>query len=439
MYRYAMKDLMLWKDKSDRKPLIINGARQVGKTWIMKKFGEDHFDSVLYVNFERHAKYHQLFDDTLDPHEIIGFFEIEFDMEISSEKTLIIFDEIQECKRALTSLKYFCEEAPEYAVISAGSLLGVSLNEKVSFPVGKVEFLALYPLNFNEFLDAIGESKLNEQLIQGNQSMIMRFSSRYKTLLKYYYYVGGMPEVVDHYAKHKDLRAIRDVQMRILEAYERDFSKYVTGNTVQHLHILWTNIPSQLSKENKKFVYNQIRSGARAKDYEKALYWLVNSGLIHKVHRLKVPELPLEAFVELSAFKLYILDIGLLSAKVGLEAKTIIDGNEVFKTFKGALTEQYVLQQLLSNGHKKLHYWTSDKGIAEIDYVINIADTIVPLEVKAEENLKAKSLKSYLSKYSPSISVRTSMANYRDEGWLINIPLYQIGQMNKIVLKKINQ
>lgn len=424
MNRDAMQTLEKWKKKSKRKPLIIHGARQVGKTWLMKRFGELHYKHVVYINFEYNPRLTALFNSGLDVERIIMGLEIETGQSISPDDTLLIFDEVQECPKALTSLKYFNEQAPEYHVISAGSLLGVYLHQGTSFPVGKVEFMNLYPMSFSEFLNAIGEVGLRD-LVRGQDVDVMTtFKDRYISLLRLYYFIGGMPEAVATYKENGNMNEIRTIQKNILLAYEQDFSKHAPGSIVTRIRMLWNSIPGQLSKENRKFIYGQVRSGARAKDYEMALTWLEDSGLILKVNRIKKPNFPLSAYVDSSAFKLYLLDVGLLGALCDIDATIILEGNRLFTEFKGALTEQYVLQQLKALSDEAVYYWTADKGTAEVDFVISMNGRILPIEVKAEENLKAKSLKSYYDKYSPEVSIRMSMSNYREDEWLTNVPLY---------------
>jgi len=344
--------------------------------------------------------------------------------------TLIVFDEIQEVPQALTSLKYFNENSPEFQIICAGSLLGVALHQGTSFPVGKVEFLDLYPLSFTEFIMANGNEQYIQLLQNEDFEMANSFKQTYIDMLKYYYYIGGMPEVVMQYITNKDFNEVREIQLRILAAYEQDFSKHAPNEIVPRIRMLWNSIPSQLTKENKKFIYGIIKEGARAKDYEMAMLWLTDCGLVHKVHRVNSPSLPLRAYEDLKAFKLFLLDVGLLSCMVRLNQKTLIEGNALFKEFKGALTEQYVLQQLKTIKGLETYYWTNDRGSAEIDFLIDNGIDIIPIEVKAETNLKAKSLKSYYEKFHPKISIRTSMSDYKKEEWLLNLPLYEIGFIN---------
>lgn len=433
MYREKIEDLKKWKESSNRKPLIIRGARQVGKTWLMKEFGEKFYEKCAYINFDDNVRMEKLFEEDFDINRILQGLKIETGVNIEPDNTLIIFDEVQENPKALKALKYFYENAKEYNIISAGSLLGVAIHEGTSFPVGKVDFLDLLPLNFFEFLDAIGKKDLLELLKSNDFDMINVFSTKYKEILKLYYYVGGMPEAVNSYAENKDLSEVRKIQKRLLEAYEQDFSKHVPINIVPRIRQLWNNIPTQLAKENKKFIYGLVRKGARAREYEIALSWLIDCGLIHQVNMVNNCKVPLSAYQDFSAFKLYLLDVGLLAAMAGLDEKTILEGNEIFEEFKGSLTKQYVLCQLKECTELDVFYWTSDTGMAEVDFITQIGKINIPIEVKASENLQAKSLKSFIQKYNTKVNVRTSMSDYRQDDHIVNIPLYSIGNIENIV------
>ena len=433
MYREKIEDLKKWKESSNRKPLIIRGARQVGKTWLMKEFGEKFYEKCAYINFDDNVRMEKLFEEDFDINRILQGLKIETGVDIEPDNTLIIFDEVQENPKALKALKYFYENAKEYNIISAGSLLGVAIHEGTSFPVGKVDFLDLLPLNFFEFLDAIGKKDLLELLKSNDFDMINVFSTKYKEILKLYYYVGGMPEAVNSYAENKDLSEVRKIQKRLLEAYEQDFSKHAPINIVPRIRQLWNNIPTQLAKENKKFIYGLVRKGARAREYEIALSWLIDCGLIHQVNMVNNCKVPLSAYQDFSAFKLYLLDVGLLAAMAGLDEKTILEGNEIFEEFKGSLTEQYVLCQLKECTELDVFYWTSDTGMAEVDFITQIGKVNIPIEVKASENLQAKSLKSFIQKYNTKVNVRTSMSDYRQDDHIVNIPLYSIGNIENIV------
>ena len=432
MYREAMEQLYKWKEKPNRKPLIIRGARQVGKTWLMKQFGANAYRQVVYVSFDNNQRMQELFSSDFSVERLILGLELYSGQKINPADTLIIFDEIQEVPKALTSLKYFNENASQYHIVCAGSLLGVALHKGTSFPVGKVEFLDLYPMSFIEFIKAMGKEQFAALLNRGDFEMIATFRSEYIDLLKHYYFIGGMPEVVLSFAENKDFTEAREIQQRILAAYEQDFSKHAPNEVVPRIRMLWNSIPAQLTKENKKFIYGIIKEGARAKDYELALLWLSDCGLVHKVHRVTAPSLPLKAYEDLKSFKLFIVDVGLLSCMTRLRADTLLDGNDLFREFKGALTEQYVLQQLKTLKNIETYYWTNDRNSAEIDFIIDNGSGVIPIEVKAEVNLQAKSLKTYRDKFNPDISVRTSMADYKKEDWLINMPLYAIGTLHGI-------
>ena len=427
-----MEKLLKWKQSKRRKPLIIEGARQVGKTWLMKEFGRLSYADTIYINFDSNSRMAELFASDLDTDRLIMGLELYAGHKIDADNSLLIFDEVQEVPRALASLKYFCENAPQYHIVCAGSLLGIALHQGTSFPVGKVDFLKLYPLSFKEFLMATGNERFAELLDQQDYPMITAFKQTYIDALKYYYYVGGMPEAVQSFAENKDFNEVRDIQKRILTAYEQDFSKHAPNEIVPRLRMLWNSIPSQLAKENKKFIYGLVREGARAKDYETALMWLCDCGLVHKVSRVNAANLPLRAYEDLKAFKLFVVDVGLLSCMSGLRQKTLLEGNDLFVEFKGALTEQYVCQQLKTIDDLNVYYYTNDRGSCEVDFIVDTGEQIIPVEAKAEVNLRAKSLKTYQEKFSPEVSVRTSMSDYKKEDWLINLPLYAIAQIAKI-------
>ncbi len=424
MERFAMKQLEEWYNRKNRKPLILKGARQVGKTWLMKEFGRTHFKHTAYVNFDNNKNMANVFEGDYDIDRILMAINIETGVKINPEETLIIFDEIQENPKAIASLKYFCENAPEYAVIAAGSLLGVAIHKGVSFPVGKVDTMELNPLSFREFLLAIGEDGLARIIDEVNISLIENFREKYIDWLKKYYYVGGMPEVVSSFVAEKDFTEVRRLQKRIIEMYEADFSKHTPSNELPRIRMVWNSIPMQLAKENKKFFYGKIKEGARSKDFEIAIEWLLDCGLIKKVYNVSKPAMPLKVYTEFSAFKLYLIDVGLLAAMSELDAKSILDGNAIFVEFKGALTEQYVLQQLIAGTEFTPYYYSETKSEGEIDFLIQKGTNIVPIEVKAEENLKAKSLRVYCHKFKPQMAIRTSMSNYREQDWMINVPLY---------------
>lgn len=433
MYRSAIEKLLEWKENKKHKPLIIMGARQTGKTWLMKEFGRTAYKNTAYINFDSNSVMESLFASNLNPERLIMGLEIYVGHKIIPESTLLIFDEIQEVPRALTSLKYFNEEAPQYNIVCAGSLLGIALHKGTSFPVGKVEFLQLHPLSFSEFLKATDRNQFAELLAARDAEMITTFREKYVEALKQYYFIGGMPEAVQSFVDEKDYNKVRNIQSSILRSYEADFSKHAPVELVPKIRMVWNCIPSQLAKENKKFLYGLIREGARAKEYEAAIMWLADCALVQKISLITIPNIPLRAYIDLKAFKLFTLDVGLLGCMSGLRESILLEGNSLFKEFKGALTEQYVAQELRANGNDGLFYYTNDRNSLEIDFLLDTGENIVPIEVKAEENLKAKSLKAYRDKFSPSISVRTSMSDYRREEWLINIPLYAVGEIRNIL------
>ncbi len=426
MYRIAIEKLYKWKNSKRRKPLIIEGARQVGKTWLMKEFGKQAYADTVYINFDSNSRMADLFSADLDTDRLIMGLELYAGRKINPDNTLLIFDEVQEVPRALASLKYFYENAPQYNIVCAGSLLGIALHQGTSFPVGKVDFLKLYPLSFSEFLMATGNERFAELLKKQDYEMITSFKQTYIDALKHYYFVGGMPEAVQSFAESKDFNEVRAIQKRILAAYEQDFSKHAPNEIVPKIRMLWNSIPSQLARENKKFIYGLVREGGRAREYETAIMWLSDCGLVHKVSRVNAAGIPLKAYEDLKAFKLFIVDVGLLGCMTGLRQRTLLDGDDLFVEFKGALTEQYVCQQLKTIEDLGVYYYTNDRGSCEIDFVVDTGEQIVPIEVKAETNLRAKSLKTYRERFEPELSVRTSMADYKKEDWLLNLPLYAI-------------
>lgn len=424
MRRILMQELLAWKHAKFRKPLILQGARQVGKTWLMKEFGRQEFEQVAYLNFESSSRLRQLFTPDFNMERIIAIIEIECNQKIMAEHTLIIFDEIQEVEKGLTALKYFQELAPQYYIIAAGFLLGVSLQKNNSFPVGKVDFLKLYPMSFYEFLENNGEQRLAEQIQTKNWEVIDAFHDKLTHQLRLYYFIGGMPEVVANYIENKNLATVRLLQQKILIGYENDFSKHAPNDMVPKIRLVWNALISQLAKENRKFIYGQIKKGSRAKEFEIAINWLVDSGLVLKVNRIEKPEMPLNAYVAIDAFKLFLLDIGLLNAMGNLDQKILLEKNTILSEFKGALTEQFVCQQLKIK--TDLYYWVATNASAEIDFILQHQNKIIPVEVKAEENLKSKSLKVFVEKFNNRNAIRTSMSPYRKESWLTNIPLYAI-------------
>ena len=423
--RNLFENLEKWKMKKNRKPLIIQGARQVGKTWIMKEFGARYYKKTVYINFDNNEVMKKVFEIDFNISRIVSAIKIEYGGDFDTADTLIIFDEIQEAPKALASLKYFYENAPQYAIIAAGSLLGVALHEGTSFPVGKVDFLHLYPMDFREFMLALGENELAEALKKGDYELINAYSVRYIELLKKYYYVGGMPEAVQTYIDTDDVFEVREIQNNLLKYYEEDFSKHAPKEVVPRIMMVWNSIPAQLAKENRKFIYGSMREGARAKDFELAIQWLEDAGLILKSYRVSKPDIPLIAYMKMSSFKMFMLDVGLLAAKANLSAKVLLEGSRIFEEFKGALTEQYVAEQLKSSD-RELYYYSTANSSGEIDFILQQDLYCIPIEVKAEENLRAKSLRAFYDKYKPKMAIRTSMSNYRKEEWLINVPLYML-------------
>ena len=434
MKREAINQLIEWKNSKRRKPLILQGARQVGKTWLMQEFGKTHYKKTAYVTFDRNENLQKAFTDYTNVKELLTKIEIEAQTKVTADDTLIIFDEIQECPDAITSLKYFQEKMPELHIIVAGSLLGLSHHNGTGFPVGKVNFMTLYPMSFKEFLNANGEELLVEAINENKFDTISTFSSKLINYLRYYYFVGGMPEVVQAFVENRDFNEVRKIQEEIISSYNSDFSKHTDSNTAERIKMVWDSISSQLAKENKKFIYNAIKNGARAKEFEIALAWLRDSGLVYKVTRISKPNLPIKSYEDIDVFKLYVLDVGILCALSKLPAKAILEDNRIFTEFKGSLTEQYVLQQLKIN-LSDIHYWTSKSYVAEVDFVTQIEDYVVPIEVKATTNLKAKSLQQYIKDYSPQKAVRTSLSDYKiNENGLYDIPLYVIENISTHLL-----
>lgn len=431
MNRQGINELISWKSNIKRKPLVMQGVRQVGKTWLVKEFADTHYENFVYVNFEKTQRLRSLFEEDYDINRILSVLTIESSIPIKPHNTLIFFDEIQEATNGITSLKYFAEDAPHYHVIAAGSLLGVSLHKGISFPVGKVDFMTLYPFSFSEFLHAVNEQQLAELITTKPDTNLTFFHDKLTHFLRLYYFIGGMPEAIATYVQTNNLDEVRAIQNKILTGYENDFSKHAPKAIIPRVRMVWNSILAQLSKENKKYIFGQVAKGARAKDFEMAITWLNDAGLVHKVHLVSKPAIPLKSYSEMDAFKLYFTDMGLLLAFAEVDKSIVLDRNEILTEFKGAMTEQYVLQQLNCIGIKSLHYWRSDSGKAEVDFIIQQSKEIIPIEVKAEENLQAKSLKLYVDKYKPLQSIRTSMSKYRKEDWLVNLPLYAILSLKK--------
>lgn len=434
MRRLVYDKLLAWKNKPDnkRKPLLLEGARQVGKSWLLEELGRNEFESIALINFEEDKQLANLFDADFDTERILRSIEIATSVKLIPGKTLIIFDEIQSVKRGLLSLKYLYNNVPQYHIAAAGSLLGISLHKEDSFPVGKVEFIDIYPLSFEEFMMALGKDAMADSLHKMDWELITAFKEQYIDLLKQYYFVGGMPEVVASYVKEKDFAEVRSIQNNLLRSYDADFSKHPPLEIIPRIKMVWNSIPSQLAKENKKFIFNAVKPGSRAKDFELAIEWLKQAGLLYKITRINNGTLPINGFEDPDVYKLFTLDVGLLGAQSGLDVKALINGNAIFTQYKGALTEQYVLQQLLYNENIKIHYWVPGTGSAEVDFVVQLNSKVIPIEVKAEENLKAKSLKSFNEKYAPKLSIRTSMSNFRAEENLTNLPLYAISVLSKM-------
>ncbi len=433
MKRLKQEALLAWKNSINRKPLIIRGARQVGKTWLMKAFGEAYYVDTVYVNFEKNTRLQNLFDEDFDLQRIIIAIQAETGKIITEGDVLLVFDEIQAAPRAITALKYFQEDAPGIHLIAAGSLLGIALHANISFPVGKVDFLDLHPMNFLEFLMACNETGLAQILASNDWKLITAFKSKFIERLRQYYFVGGMPEAVERFCANGNFGEVRSIQKQILTAYEQDFSKHPPHDIVPRIRMAWNSIPSQLAKENRKFVYGAIKKGARAKDFELALSWLLDCQLLHKLHRVSKPAIPLKAYEDLSAFKLFLVDVGLLAAMGDIDAKTLLEGNAIFSEFKGALSEQYVIQELISASDFVVYYWTAKRATAEVDFVLQYQGMVLPVEVKAEENLQSKSLKVFYQKFSPPVALRLSMSDYRVRDWLVNVPLYAVSTIKTLI------
>lgn len=425
MERTAIKALQEWKAKAYRKPLIVEGARQVGKTWLVKEFARRNYRQLAYVNFEEMKILRNLFEQDFDIPRILTAIGAVTGVTCSEGDTLIFLDEIQAAPHAVTSLKYFAENAPGYHVIAAGSLLGIELHRGESFPVGKVDFLTLHPMSFVEFVMAMGEENLSEVLMAGDWNMMAMLSPKFQELLRYYYFVGGMPEAVLSFSRNRDWKEVRALQTAILSSYQRDMSKHAPSEIVPRIVDLWKSLPAQLSKENRKFVYGVVREGARAREYEIALQWLQDAGLIYKVCNVKAPRLPLVSYEDRAAFKIFVLDVGLLGAMSSLKPTTIVAGNSIFTEFKGALTEQYVFQQLILRYEP--YYYSKAASTQEIDFLLqDDEDAIVPLEVKAETNVRAKSLRQFVADNQSPKAFRISMSDYKEEEWVTNVPLYAV-------------
>ena len=432
MERFILKKLIEWKNSKTRKPLILKGARQVGKTYIVKQFGEENYEGLAYFNFDHDKDLYNLFDNTKDPKRILEQLAFIYGKPIIPGKTLIFFDEIQECPDALNSLKYFQEEANQYHIICAGSLLGIRLSH-TSFPVGKVEFLDMYPMSFSEFLLADNCSNLVEYMksIKSIEKISDIFFNMLEEKLKAYFIIGGMPEAVYSWVNEKNMERVNDIQNNILKAYESDFSKHTQDSEANKISLIWNSIPSQLAKENKKFLYQVIKHGARAREYENALNWLNDANLIYKVYNVTKTDLPLKAYNDLSCFKIYMNDVGLLRRMANLDSKIVVEGNKLFEEFKGALTENYVLNALNIVYENVPNYFTFDRH--EIDFVIQTKNKVIPIEVKSSKSTNNISLTKYNEKFKNDISIRLSLNNLSKDGKVLNIPLFLIEYMDRFL------
>ena len=424
MKRKVYTELLKWKENSNRKPLILRGARQVGKTWIMKEFGKNEYRNFIYVNCDNEPRVAHLFENDYDINRILLVLQAISGIKAMPGETLIILDEIQEVKRGLGALKYFCEDAPEYHVMVAGSLLGIALHPGTSFPVGKVDMIDLYPMDFGEFLEAQGNGQWKTLLESHDWQLISTMRTKFIELLRQYYYVGGMPGVVSSYIEQQDLQEVRRLQQDILTAYREDISKHAPANEVVRINMVMNSIPSQLARENKKFIYGAMRKGARAADFELAIQWLIDCGIVYKIPRVSTPKLPLKFYEDLSAFKLFLLDCGLLACMSEVPADQILIGNNVFEEFKGAFTEEFVLQQLIGHPDTFIYYWRSERSDGEIDFLLQRGSRVIPVEVKAEENVRARSLRQFVQDNPGLKGLRLSMSDYRDQEWMENVPLY---------------
>ncbi len=430
MYRTVYDELCAWKNKNNRKPLILSGARQVGKTWILKEFGNAEFDNLAYINCDKATEMQNAFTD-FDTDRLIRFFSVVSNTSIQPGKTLIVLDEIQEVPIGLTALKYFCENAPQYHIVVAGSLLGLELHKGTGFPVGKVDEINMYPLSFKEFLIAMGKDSIINLMDEHRWEELSSLSQMLIELLRQYYYVGGMPEVVKNYVADQDILRVRKTQKQILADYRRDFSKHVPSSLLPKVNMVWDSIPSQLAKENKKFIYGLLKKGGRAKEFEDAIQWLINAGLVYKVNRVSKIESPLKFYEDISAFKLFTVDLGLLGAMVDVPAKEVLINDNMFIEYKGAFTEQYVLQEIIEYGLQP-YYYSKENSRLEIDLIVQ-TDEVYPIEVKAEENLKSKSLKTAYDENPKLKAVRFSMCGYKEQDWMTNVPLYLSGEWLKSI------
>ena len=426
MEREAYNKMLLWKQNEQRKPLILNGARQTGKTWLLETFGASEYKKTAYINCEKNKMMKDLFVQDYNMDRVIRVISALTEVDVEPENTLIILDEIQSIPEGLSSLKYFCEDAPQYHVAVAGSLLGIALHEKTSFPVGKVDMIRIFPMNFEEFVLAMGKTNMLEILQQRDYHAMKVLEQQFTDLLRQYYFVGGMPAAVSAYSNGKGPNAVRAIQKQILFDYSKDFSKHAPSKEVPRINMVWQSIPSQLAKDNKKFIYGAMKKGARANEFEIAIQWLIDMGLIYKISRVKKPAIPLKFYEDLSAFKLFVLDCGLMGALSETPAGLILTDNSIFIEYKGAFTELYVLQQMETIESLPVYYYSSDDSRLEIDFVVQKDSRVIPVEVKAEENLKSKSLRQYITNNPGLKGIRFSMSPYRDQEWMENIPLYAV-------------
>jgi len=430
MKRNAIKNLISWKNSAMRKPLLLYGARQVGKTWLLKEFGKKAYKQTVYLNFDDNPELCGYFQQNLNTERIIGALESHFSLKIIPGNTLLIFDELQECQRAKDSLKYFNEKAPQYHIAAAGSFLGVASGK---FPVGQVDSFTLYPMSFYEFLDAIGRDILLKNIRDLNFPLLESLSALLTDMLKTYFYVGGMPAAINAFVQTKDLAKVREIQNEILRNYKNDFSKHISPHDIPKVRMLWDSMPAHLAREKKKFIYKDVKIGGRASEFENAMDWLVNTGLVHKIPRTLSPKLPLARDQEREAFKLFMLDVGLLCAKSNIDLSLFyLPEPRIFDDFNGALAEQYVCQELKCAMSNPIFYWAREKGAAELDFIMQHKNDVIPIEVKSGKNTQAKSLKVYMDEYKPETAIRISLKNYGKEGNLLSLPLYLVGMLKQV-------
>lgn len=432
MERSLYGKLVQWKEKDERKPLILNGARQVGKTYLLQEFGRNEYEKVAFFSLDRNPMAVKVFEQGGAVADILISLSAISDVDITPGNTLIVLDEVQDCPKALETLKYFCEDACDYHVVVAGSLLGLSLHDGVSYPVGKVEELRLFPMTFVEFLQAMGKNRLADTLQRANWTVIDMLGEEFVRLLRQYYYVGGMPAAVLAFAEQRGLKEVRNIQNQILRDYRRDFSKHAPTNEVPRINMVWDSIPAQLAKENKKFIYGAMKKGARAAEFELAIQWLVDAGLVYKVTRTNSPKMPLKFYEDLNAFKLFMLDVGLMGAMVETPSEAVLVDNSVFSEYKGAFTDLYVLTQLMALDIP-IYYHSVDNSTIELDFLVQLGGKVWPVEVKAETNVRAKSLRTFIAKYPDLTGIRFSMLPFQQQDWVINIPLYACGGVANVV------